>query len=476
MSEYGMIFDTKTIKRQLKDANRDYTGRKTWESLYSAVDLSKQQQLSSLQYDYSKQISDAYATAYETNVGIASSNLGQGYKDAAIADTNAALEEAYNTYRLNYLQGVSEVESTASEMDAKIDYALTEQADYMKQFAKAPYEYLQYLFDTYAEGDDEDNIFLNNELWKRYANVDDETGELSLKSWDEIASTGSFDEHTDESGNVVKEWTGLFDDSGNLTVKGADFYDQMMNYFDSVKPGQGLGFGQWLATNKEDLYNWSTSYNPYDYTVGDGTNVGSFRTMVGLTSTDEEYSFIERFGGLTKNEVDTMYSNFTTTLENLDAKLAKSSGTDSKSIVKNFKNVTDEIRVLAEDLGISDDIEKEIGMSFDDLATYLAENAKAAKSNGDLWWEGVKLSALETGVGAGVGTKYGGWKGAIIGGITGLITGTASAIAVTESNKKDNKAIAKASRNAYTDLVNTLVNYSYSKRRQSQGDWYKLNK
>ena len=68
-----MIYDTSSIKQQLKEANRDYIGRKTWENLYAGIDIAEKQQIGALKQDYAKAMSDAYATAYKN----AGSYLGQ---------------------------------------------------------------------------------------------------------------------------------------------------------------------------------------------------------------------------------------------------------------------------------------------------------------------------------------------------------------------------------------------------------------
>ena len=303
MAKYGMIFDTSDIKSQLAEANRDYYGRKVWENLYGSIDYAKQRQLGKLQQDYSSAVNEAYASAHLANQNIAASNLGVGYKTAASEANDLALEEAYNTYRQKYLAGVSEVESLSAKQTQNVTNALSEQAKYESEFAEKPYEYLQYLFNKYSEGDRANNIFYNEELWKRYTNeAKDEagnlTGERELKSWEEIANYGAYE---DVEGK--KQWTGLFDESGNLTIKGADFFDQMINQL--AYEGRGISFGNWLAENDEKLYEWSRSYNPYNYTEA-GTNLGSFKTMVGLTSADEKYTFMERFGGLSKSDVNNM--------------------------------------------------------------------------------------------------------------------------------------------------------------------------
>lgn len=469
MAKYGMIFDTSNIKSQLAEANRDYYGRKVWENLYGSIDYAKQRQLGKLQQDYSSAVNEAYASAHLANQNIAASNLGVGYKAAASEANDLALEEAYNTYRQKYLAGVSEVESLSAKQTQNVTNALDEQAKYESAFAEKPYEYLKYVFDKYSEGDRANNIFYNEELWKRYTKeAKDEagnpTGERELKSWEEIANYGAYEEVEGK-----KQWTGLYDESGNLTIKGADFFDQMINQL--AYEGRGTSFGSWLAENDEKLYDWSRSYNPYNYTEA-GTNLGSFKTMVGLTSADEKYTFMERFGGLSKSDVDNMYAGFTNKLTELNKKVSSSKGKDSKQIASEFTGLTAEIGKLTDQLGITADIENEIGISLDDLGKYLANNASAAVSNGDIWLQGVQTALTSIGSGAVIGAKAGGGKGAIAGAIVGAIVGSAFAAAEAEGTKTQNKELAKASRDAYDNLVTTLITYSQNKQREAQINYY----
>ena len=502
MSEYGMIYDTSSIKQQLKEANRDYMGRKTWENLYAGIDIAEKQQINVLKQDYAKAMSDAYATAYKNKAAVGASNIGQGYKAEAINDIDAALQEAYDTYRRNYLQGESEIQAASAEATKNVDEALTEQAEYTKKFADAPYEYLKYLFDKYNEGKPEDNIFLTDDLWKRYTYEEKDengnlTGERLLKSWEDIASYGSYDEYTDEFGNLQKEWTGLYDDAGNLTIKGADFYDQMMN--DLAQKG-GYSFGEWLANYDEDLYNWSQSYNPYDYNA-DQRNVGSFRTMVGLTSTDETYSFIERFGGMSKKELDSMYSKFSDKAAELNQRVSNDNGRGGKGILEEYKGLSKDIADLTDRLGIKDSIEQEMGMSFDELGDYLYNLTENALSNGDIWWQTL-LGAVGAGGTAGAASAAALTAGAKLGaaGATTALYGTAAgassvpvvgwivaaviaataatygAVSTAENIKTQNKQFAEAGRNAYNTLVTNLIEYSQAQQRQKQIEWNKVNR
>lgn len=492
MSEYGSVFDAKDIKKYLLKYNRDYTGKKSWESLYNQINLSTARQLTSLSADYSQAMSDAYVAAYANKAAVNSSNIGEGYKTAIDEELDIALDAAYDAYRSNYLSSVSDIENAANEATAQIDLAMEEEANNISSFAMKPYEYLQYLFDKFGEGSEEDNIFYNEALWKQYTNEEfDENGELvnrSLKSWDEIVAKGIKDENG--------EWIGLYDADNRLTIKGADFFDQMLNYYDYTKPGAGLGFGSWLAENDPDLFKWSKEYNPYDYTEA-GTHLGSFKTMFGLTSTDEQYSFFERFGGFTKKEVDTMYTDILAKAETLSSKLDDSNGKgkDIKAITEGYEGLVSDVKSIADDLGITDSLEAEIGMSFEELGKYLANLDDDVIENTFLHWAGSGLAttatvgatayaasaALTSGSSAGMAGSLLGAAGAsssvpvagwIIAAILAVAAGGVVAYENAKTNKSSNLTVANYSRDAFNSLLTGMIEYSQSTRKKTQSSFY----
>ena len=479
MSEYGSVFDTNDIKKYLLKYNRDYTGQKSWESLYAGVGSSAAKQIANLSTDYSKAMTDAYASAYANKAAIASSNLGSGYKAIVEDELDAALEAAYDSYRANYLSSVADVEESAANANAQIDAVLEDEAIKYKEFAQKPYEYLQYLFNKFAEGNNEDNIFYTEDLWKRYTNEEfdengDATGNRTLKSWDEIAGVGQQDENG--------EWTGLYDAENRLTIKGADFFDQMLNYQDSINTGSGNGFGSWLAENDPELFEWSQSYNPYDYT--DAANrLGSFKTMFGLTSTDYEYSFFERFGGFSRKEVDGLYEGIVSKADELSKALddMKGKGKDTTAIVDGYQDLVKEVKSITDHLGITDSLEAEMGMSFEQLAKHLSEIDQNVIKNTFLHTSGAGVGASLGAGGSAVGVMssiagglssipVAGW---IAAGVLAIGAGAYAAIDTSNTNKDTNIDLATQSRDAFNSLLTGLIEYSQYTRRESQKNFYK---
>lgn len=389
-TEYGRIFDASQIKSQLSEANRDYMGRKAWESLYGSINLSEQNQLGQLQTDYAQAVSKAYAQAQASNASIAASNLGQGYKAAAMSDVDAALQQAYDSYRNSYLEGAAEVQNTAAQAIQNVSSTQTTEAENYTKLANKPYDYLKYLFDKYSEGAAEDNPFLNddplNVLWRRYTykyyDPDDPAYEINkklgvnyeirLRDWSDIQSE-------------------MFDEQGNLTKFGTDFYDQMFNQ-NAYEGNTELSFGRWLADTDEDLYNWSQSYNPYDFT-GAGTNLGSFKTFVGMGSTDETYRFIDAFSGMDEKQVNDMFSGITKKAEEIGKNISdkyKSTdsryGKNSEKITAQYAGLINDVRDIFDRIGVTEDFEKDTGIKFSELSDLMQEYVNTAHTNKETLW------------------------------------------------------------------------------------------
>lgn len=475
--EYGRItLGGNSLKQQITDANRDYNARKMWQGLFGGLDLTKQQQTATLKKDYAEALAGAYSSAYKADLNIADSNLGQGYKAAAMNDVDAALEQAYETYRNNYLTGKSKIDTTYDTAVTQVNDALTTQAEYIKRYGEVPYEYLQYLFNAYNEGKDEDNIFLNNPVWSRYVydeEIENESGEIEktgnklLKSWENIVKDENLFKLNDEG-------------KQELTIKGADFYDQMFNYEATMEKYPDRTFGNWLFGNDEDLYNWSMSYNPYDYKPDkfgvNSMNKNSFNTMVGLTADDELYSFAERYGGLNEGELNKLFESYVNKANELSTKINESQGRDSRDIVNSYKDLSTDIQKLVDDLGIQEDIESALDMSFEQFTNNIVDAASDTVRNGDIWGENITKVILETAIGGATGFLFYGPTGALVGSIVALIGGTIEAVNASNKTLDSNKAIAKQVKTYYDNMLTELVNYTQNQRRQKEIDFYNKNK
>lgn len=228
---YGLQLTGDILKQQL---NTDF-----FRNVYSSADLAKQQEESSLLYDYSKDIGQAYAASLQQQQDIMSSNVGQGYKAGLLEESNLALEEAYNQYLKNYQSDISNIESNYQKTLESIDTARTYQAENAKQFYNLPYQYLQYLYD------DEN---MRNEVFNReaYMKFLDEKGNLKDES---VFKTMIFDVNT-----------------GEMTDEGREIYKLIMQ--DQSLPKDLVPtFENWMGTNQEELYDWLYSANPYSSNV-----------------------------------------------------------------------------------------------------------------------------------------------------------------------------------------------------------------
>ena len=484
MAQYGMVYDANSIKRQLYESNRGYNQRKTWEQMYLGNSIAGQKSDAAATGAYSNIVNDAYAASSMGKNAIQNSGLGQGFQNRLLEENDMALQQAFDSYSQNLANTRQGIDYSVQENAMAIDNAATQQADYTKDYANAHFNYLDNLYAGYERGE---NTLFDSKQWSKYLTdvIDEEgnpTGEKRLMSRDELMAP-SFTE-----GENGKEWTSLYDDQGNLTVRGLDFFDQLENQNVTAN-----SFGSYLAGDKYDgetaedakkrqeLFKWSQSYNPYNYTF-DGTNKGTFKTMVGMSSTDNMYTFAERFGGFTTQEVDNLYEGF----NNAVTKLSTSSK-EAKNTTKAVNNLLTEVEKLATDLGIEEDFK------FEELRSHAEAYVKGTKTNRDMAGDfvGTTLSATAgggatgTGIGAGLGllggpfaplTSTGGAiSGGLIGGIIGLIGGIIKSSVDVHDDKERNRDLAKQSKEMYTQLLNEMINYSMAKQKQAQLDFATQN-
>jgi len=440
MGQSGTILDSSSISKYLEDANKDVTGQRTWAKAYSSLDLSRQLATNSLQKEYGSSINDAYVNTSKNNAAISASNLGIGYKTQAINDNDVALNDAYNSYLQNFISNKSTINDSIAESVYDVNALKDTQADNTLKYANSHFDYLQNMWDKYESGELSTDLF-NEPSWSKYTNM----------SYDALGNIT-----TDENGNPIRSLkdiseirSEMFDDEQYLTVKGIDFFDQMEN--DTSTRGI-YSFGDYLADNDVDTYNWATSYNPYDYApdkVGNSTNASSFNTMVGMMSDDAEYTFAERAFAMNEGELNTMFNDI---MNKAEESAAKYSGDVDESILTDFST---EMNAVMEDLGISTDDVDMTGSETKILEAIQDYQAKVTElSEEEAYYK--KLAFLEGGDNAAT---------------RNMLSNTTDADKI--STLQADVDFAKANiKSTYTNAVTQVLNYSQNIRRQSEIDFY----
>jgi hypothetical protein len=486
------IANINDVSKELYKLNRNYENEQTWRNLYKDVSLNEQMAASQLTYDYGRAVNDAYISAMANQAAISGSALGEGYKNALLADTSSALEEAFNSYYANYQSGLQTIATDTAKANQAITDELTLQAENTVKFSDAPYEYLQALFNRYNDGEVLDsegnaiNIFddtnkYGEQNWIKYVNRDAETGELILKSKDELFYP-KYELIDDGKGGQYREYSSFRDESGNLTLAGMDFYDQMLNEFGATR--EGLSFSDWLYENDKDLYDWAAGYNPYNYTES-GTNIGTMKTMFGLASTDETYRFLERFGGWSESKIKSKFAEFenrVTELSNKYSSNGKFKGREAKGYITDVESLTDDLIKVAKEFGLDTSV-IDISSINSQISTALSESKSKGELDADFWSNlGIGAGAgasLGTGIGAkagtvagafvglpSVGTAVGSGLGAIIGGAIGSIVGLITSSVSSGENEKANREYMSQVKNVYLNTVNQLLQYSLAERQR----------
>lgn len=441
--KYGNVFTTSDYTDALLKSNRTQSGLKTWSQMYGSIDLAAQQADAALRSNYANEVSEAYANSHAQKSAIYSSNLSEGYKAAAATEIDAALNEAYESYRSNYNKSLLDVEASKADAQSKVTELLTQQAENTKNYEQAHLDYLQYLWSGVESGELTDKDvpadLWTQPGWSRLTATDEQGNVTGLLSEDEIRSM-------------------MYDENDNLTLKGVDIYDMIEN--DLSNRGY-KSFGSFLAeqdeANKTNLVEWATSYNPYDYNDA-FTNAGSFKELMGMTSTDDKYLFVERFGGMTEEDIDVVIGKFDTKIANIENKIAGIEDADADSVKTEIYGLIDEVELLTKQYGLED-------VSFDKYKAVIDEAFADIKSNkDDLTYYDVQTAiatsaAIISGTvgGAAVGSSVP-IIGTLIGGLLGATAGYAAALEIKESREPGRQAYTEAAKYNATSAKDATLN------------------
>lgn len=458
---YGAVMTQQDAARFMEENNRDYNNRKTWQSLLSQNANEALAAENQLVNDYSKVTAQAYASYLQNKNAIQNSAYVGAGKQTLLSENELALQDAYKSYRNSLLQGEQEIASAAASGEQSITKAFDEQAQFTADYANAHRGYLEELWQKYQNGE---NKLFDDMRWERYITNDPV-----------LDAEGK--EQFDEEGNRIEERrlktqeemaAELYDENGNLTLAGLDYFDQLEN---SLANEGGYSWGQYLLDTNEDLYNWSKTYNPYNYTF-EGTNAGSFRTMVGMAADDNDWSFAERYGGMDEEQISGLYNKFYDAANKLADKKA---GTET---ISDYKDLVDETVTLVKELGLESEL-ADAGLDVNNLTEQFEYFLNRSEKMDDTYaGEALAETGMLMGTGAGLGFSLGSVlpgignaAGALAGFIVGSLGSIANAIHKRQQKDIDEKQYTAEVREAYANMLNQLTNYNLKKKRQIEIDF-----
>ena len=493
----GYIQTSDQAKKFLQDM-RNATGSRSFGSLYAANELAGMKAEQQVEQQYGEQIGQAYKSAMAQRSNILSSNLGTGYKEAMLGDTEQYLSKAYDQYMSKLSQSKQAIASSVSQANEAVTEKLDKTAANVLELNKSysPYSeyYMEWIRNNLSE--EEYSEIVNSADWKNYMTADfgddaetqarynelvalEEEGKLSpeqeaelkelrasyyrLKSEQELATPSYVEEVDPETGETYKHWTSIVDDEGNLTEAGINYYDFLENYA-ATRQDKGPSWEQYLSETNPELLDWAKTYNPYLAGTEDPFWAGTMRTAHGTMSNDYKYTFLERMGGLSSKQIDSVFGDIN--------KLTNKSIDDIN--VNDVKGFISQYKKLAEQAGLEsvdwDALDKQADVYLQQIKDYEKEikSAKIGAGVGGaviaLLVIGLAAATIATGGGAmavlgAAGTAAG------AGGFTSAVMNSVDAIEALEDDKKAQEDLLKKE---YLNSLVTIVNEVNTKKREQQ--------
>ena len=286
------------------------------------------------------------------------------------------------------------------------------------------------------------NLLLDDELVEMQALQEKMAGEKRAMTRDDLMLS-MFD--TDEEGN----W--------NMNIAGQDFFDQIFN----ERVGDD-SFGRWLKDQDDELFNFFTSANEFDYR---GATQNQIRDMLGVGQKDYTYSFLERMGGMSEDQLKSTFDVFDTSLNAIAFNEDKTQAISDLST-----NMTE----LMSGLGIDADFERETGIKMSELDKGIKtaiDNIVAGKDM-NAAFAGTVLSNIVGG--AGLGTTIGGATGVgalvgtVVGGLIGLVGGVVTAGKEMRNTKENNKRMQLMVQREYSKMMDQLSTYMQERTQAAE--------
>ena len=477
---------------------RNATGSRSFDSLYAANELAGMKAEQQVEQQYGEQIGQAYKSAMAQRSNILSSNLGTGYKDAMLGDTDQYLSKAYDQYMSKLSQSKQAIASSVGKANEAVTSELEKQAANVLEYNKAAPKYADYYMNWLKNNlsEEEYSEIVNSADWKNYMTADfgddtetqarynelvalEDEGKLSpeqetelkqlrasyyrLKSEQELTTPAYVEEVDPETGETYKHWTSIVDDQGNLTEAGINYYDFLENYA-ATRKDAGPSWEQYLSETNPELLDWAKTYNPYLAGTKDPFWAGTMRTAHGTMSNDYKYTFLERMGGLSSKQIDSVFGDIN--------KLTNKSIDDIN--VNDVKGFISQYRKLAEQAGLEkvdwDALDKQADVYLQQIKDYEKE-IKSAKIGAGIGGAAIALlvigmaaATIATGGGAAAVLGAAGTAGGA-GGLTSAIMNSVDAINALEDDKKAQEDLLKKE---YLNSLVTMVNEVNAKKREQQ--------
>ena len=493
----GYIQTSDQAKKFLQDM-RNATGSRSFGSLYAANEFAGMKAEQQVEQQYGEQIGQAYKSAMAQRSNILSSNLGTGYKEAMLGDTDQYLAKAYDQYMSKLSESKQAIASSVSKANEAVTEKLDKTAANVLELNKSysPYSeyYMEWIRNNLSE--EEYSEIVNSADWKNYMTADfgddaetqarydelvalEEAGTLSpeqeaelkqlrasyyrLKSEEELATPAYVEEVDPETGETYKHWTSIVDDQGNLTEAGINYYDFLENYA-ATRKDVGPSWEQYLSETNPELLDWAKTYNPYLAGTNDPFWAGTMRTAHGTVSNDYKYTFLERMGGLSSKQIDSVFGDIN--------KLTNKSIDDIN--VNDVKGFISQYRKLAEQAGLEsvdwEALDKQADVYLQQIKDYEKE-IKSAKIGAGVGGAVIALlvigmAAATIATGGGAAAAFGALGTAAgAGGLTSAIMNSVDAIEALEDDKKAQEDLLKKE---YLNSLVTMVNEVNAKKREQQ--------
>lgn len=362
----GLILPESSAAKYIMDYNKNAQGRNVYRDALISAQNAGQQAMSAQNINYSSAMNEAYAASLANNSAILGSNLSTGAKQLLLERQRSSLYDAYDAQQANLSQALGKIQTSVAETESSIYSDLYKQASTASTVFDEALNYLYALQDG-QYSTQIDRLYSDmTYIHQASANIGTLGEDFNKDEFFKLMSEKNPGRllTRDELSSYLTEQN---PDTGEITLnqRGIDFMDRVLNSASNLQSGE-LSFGSYLAENNPDLYNWLQEYN-----VSGTTNQSMFKSMVGLDKNDNEYSFQERAGGYTEQELNTLIKPMTDAISNINIKDGQTVKQNKKDIAAMQASVTS-LEEMAQKFGVYDEYKKQI----DELKNFMETELK----------------------------------------------------------------------------------------------------